>query len=54
MSGPHLLDKIEDLRSSLVSQVMTCQYDLQHPEVIKISQELDIYLIKYAGMNFET
>lgn len=43
-----LLETIEDLRSSLVLLASKHEFNLQHPEVIRISQELDKYITQYT------
>lgn len=48
MTRSHLINRIEELRGSLVDTALKYQYDFLHPEVIKISQELDKYLTEYT------
>jgi hypothetical protein len=48
LTRSHLLKRIEELRGSLFNAALKYQYDFLHPEVIKISQELDKYITQYT------
>lgn len=50
LTRSHLIKRIEELRGSLVDTALKYQNDFLHPEVIKISQELDKYLTQYSNL----